>query len=306
MPTAVLLNTGQPNTDYWLGLDLGGTSVKGIAVTPAGGTLAKFHESFALAEPMAFAGCVAKVAALAETQLGRPARIGLSAPGIAAKDGRSIAFMPGRFEGLEGLVWADYLNRPEGVPVLNDANSALLGEVWLGAARGATNAILLTLGTGVGGAALVDGRLLRGHTGKAGHLGHVSLGPDLAPDICNCPGSLEAAIGNYNITERTAGRFATTHELIRAHEAGDAFATEVWLKSVKALAAALASFSNVLDPEVAIIGGGIARGGETLFRPLREYLATMEWRTGGGMKLVPAALGELAGAYGAARNASLQ
>ena len=86
---AVLLST-----DYLLGLDLGGTSVKGVAVTPGGETLAKFHESFALAEPMAFARCVAKVAALAEVQLGRPARIGLSAPGIAAKDGRSIAFMP--------------------------------------------------------------------------------------------------------------------------------------------------------------------------------------------------------------------
>lgn len=289
---------------YVLGLDLGGTSVKGVAVTPDGETLAKFHESFVLAEPMAFARCVAKVAALAEAQLGRPGRIGLSAPGIAAKDGRYIAFMPGRFEGLEGLVWADYLNRPDGVPVLNDANSALLGEVWLGAARGATNAILLTLGTGVGGAALVDGRLLRGHTGKAGHLGHVSLDPDAAPDICHCPGSLETLMGNYNIAERTNGCFATTHDLIRAHEAGDALATEVWLKSVKALAAALASFGNVLDPEVAIIGGGIARCGETLFRPLREQLGAMEWRAGGaGMRLVPAELGELAGAYGAARAA---
>ncbi len=286
---------------YLLGLDLGGTSVKGVAVTPDGETLAKFHESFALAEPMAFAYCVAKVAALAEAQLGRPGRIGLSAPGIAAKDGRSIAFMPGRFEGLEGLVWANYLNRPEGVPVLNDANSALLGEVWLGAARGATDAILLTLGTGVGGAALVDGRLLRGHTGKAGHLGHISLGPDLAPDICNCPGSLEAAMGNYNIAERTGGRFATTHDLIRAHEAGDTFATGIWLKSVKALAAALASFGNVLDPEVVIIGGGIARCGESLFGPLREHLASMEWRPGGAaMAVVSAQLGELAGAYGAA------
>lgn len=286
---------------YRLGLDLGGTSVKGVAVTPDGETLAKFHESFVLAEPMAFARCVAKVATLAEAQLGRPGRIGLSAPGIAAKDGRSIAFMPGRFEGLEGLVWADYLNRPEGVPVLNDANAALLGEVWLGSARGATNAILLTLGTGVGGAALVDGRLLRGHTGKAGHLGHVSLGPDLAPDICNCPGSLETALGNYNIAERTGGRFATTHDLIRAHEAGDAFATEVWLKSVKALAAALASFGNVLDPEVVIIGGGIARCGDSLFGPLREHLDTMEWRPGGAaMAVVSARLGELAGAYGAA------
>jgi len=295
------------SSSYLLGLDLGGTSVKGVAVTPDGQTLAKFHESFVLAEPMAFARCVASVAANATEQLGRPDRIGLSAPGIAAKDGRSIAFMPGRFPGLEGLIWADYLKRADGVPVLNDANSALLGEVWLGAARGARDAILLTLGTGVGGAALVDGRLLRGHTGKAGHLGHVSLDPDGAPDICHCPGSLETAMGNYNIAERTQGRFATTHDLIRAHEQGDAFATEVWLKSVRALAAAIASFGNVLDPGVVILGGGIARAGETLFQPLRACLGDMEWRPGGqGVRLVPAQLGELAGAYGAAWNAGQQ
>ena len=290
-------------SDYLLGLDLGGTSVKGVAVTRGGETLAKFHETFDLARPMAFAEAVATVAALAEKQLGHSERIGLSAPGIAAKDGRSIAFMPGRFEGLEGLVWGDYLKRADGVPVVNDANSALLGEVWLGAARGAKDVILLTLGTGVGGAAMVDGHLLRGHTGKAGHLGHISLNPDAAPDICRTPGSLENAIGNINICERSNGRFATTHDLIDAHERGDPFATEVWLRSVKALAAAIASFGNVLDPEVVIIGGGIAQSGESLFGPLRKFLGEMEWRPGGAaMRLVPARLGDLAGAYGAAFN----
>jgi glucokinase len=286
---------------YLLGLDLGGTSVKGVAVTPSGETLASFHETFDLAEPRAFAWAVRTAAEKSGAQLGPAARIGLSAPGIAARDNRSIAFMPGRFEGLEGLIWADELGRNDGLPVLNDANAALLGEVWLGAARGARDVILLTLGTGVGGAAFVDGRLVRGHTGKAGHLGHLSLNPDGEPDICRTPGSLESAIGNLNIRERSGGRFATTHDLIRAYEAGDVAASEVWLKSVKALAASLASLGNVLDPEVAIIGGGIARAGDSLFRPLREYVSQMEWQPGGtGMRIVPAELGELAGAYGAA------
>jgi glucokinase len=104
-----------------------------------------------------------------------------------------------------------------------------------------------------------------------------------------------------NIRERSGGRFTTTHDLIRAHEAGDSDATRVWLKSIKSLAAALASLGNVLDPEVAIIGGGIARAGDSLFRPLREFVSRMEWQPGGaGMRIVPAELGELAGAYGAA------
>ncbi|MFN0069574.1 MAG: ROK family protein [Limisphaerales bacterium] len=299
-------NPEDASRGYLLGLDLGGTSVKGVAVTPAGEALACFHEPFDIAEPMAFARAVRAVAAQAEKGLGRPARLGLSAPGIAAADARSIAFMPGRFAGLEGLVWADELGRSEGVPVLNDAQAALLGEVWLGAAKGLTNVILITLGTGVGGAALVDGRIMRGHTGKAGHLGHVSLDPFGLPDICQCPGSLEDAIGNHNIRARTGGRFATTHDLVRAHEAGDANATDVWLKAVRGLAAAIASFTNVLDPEVVVIGGGIARCGETLFGPLRRLVGRFEWKVcGHEMRLIPAQLGDLAGAYGAARKAAI-
>ena len=289
---------------YTLGLDLGGTSVKSVAVTAVGETLGRFHEPFDLGRPMAFAGCVASVVAKATDALGTPARIGLSAPGIAAKDGRSIAVMPGRFEGLEGLVWGDFLSRPDGVPVLNDAHAALLGEVWLGAASGCRDVLLLTLGTGVGGAAMSDGHLLRGHTGKAGHLGHLSLDPEGAPDICGTPGSLEDAIGNHNIAARSGGRFATTHDLIRACADGDEAAREVWQRSLRALAAALVSFGNVLDPEVVILGGGIARAEEALFTPLRDLLATREWRPGGqGMRLVAALLGEHAGAYGAAWNA---
>lgn len=287
--------------DYLLGLDLGGTSVKSVAISPSGETLAQYHEPFELSKPMGFAEAIRRSHGRATAQFGPARHIGVSAPGIAAMDARSIAFMPGRFEGLEGLIWADYLGHPAGIPVLNDAHAALLGEVWLGAAKSAKDAILLTLGTGVGGAILAEGRLLRGHGGKGGHLGHVSLDPDGPPDICNTPGSLEAAMGNLNINERSSGRFVTTHALIAAHEAGDPEATAVWLKSVKALAAAIASFGNILDPEVVIIGGGIARSGRALFEPLERYLDSMEWRPGGRRtRLAPARLGDFAGAVGAA------
>ena len=289
--------------EHLLGLDLGGTSVKGVAITREGEVLERFQEGFDDRQPGAFSAAVRSVARLAEAELGRPARIGLSAPGLAARDGRSIAYMPGRFEGLVGLDWAGNLGRDDGVPVLNDAHAALAGEVWLGAARGLTNVILLTLGTGVGGAAMVDGRLLRGHSGKAGHLGHVSLDPAGAPDITNVPGSLEDVIGNHNIGERTGGRFATTHELIRAVEAGDAAAVAIWQRSLQALAAAIASFTNILDPEAVIVGGGIARAGETLFGPLREWVSRFEWKVcGHEVRLLPAQLGEMAGAIGAAWN----
>jgi glucokinase len=286
---------------YVLGLDLGGSSVKAVAVTPAGRTCDRFLVAFDPTVPGAFAATVRGLAERATRDLGRPLRIGVSAPGLADREGRSIAFMPGRLDGLVGLDWGRHLGREDPVPVLNDAHAALAGEAWLGAARGLSNVLLLTLGTGVGGAAMVDGRLLRGHSGKAGHLGHLSLNPEGAPGITGIPGSLEDAIGNHNIAARSGGRFATTHDLIRAHEAGDAEATAVWDRSVRALAAAIASFTNILDPEAVILGGGIARSGETLLAPLRRWVDRFEWKVcGRQVRLLPAELGDLAGAYGAA------
>lgn len=287
---------------YVVGIDLGGSSVKAIAATPDGEPLGKYNEPFDPERSGHFAETIRRLfQRIQADQSGPPIHAGLSAPGLAAKDARSIAFMPGRLDGLEGLVWGDYLQSSGPVPVLNDAHAALLGEVWLGAAKGSRNVILLTLGTGVGGAALVDGRLLKGAIGRAGHFGHLCLEPQGPRDICNMPGSLEYQIGNYSIRERSQGRFATTHDLIRAATAGDAFAAEVWRRSVRALACAVASFINVLDPETVIIGGGIARAGDALFRPLAELIEPIEWRPGGHRaRIVPAQMGEFAGAFGAA------
>jgi glucokinase len=237
-------------------------------------------------------------------QNGAPVGIGLSAPGLAAKDGRSIAFMPGRLSGLENLVWQDFLGTAFPIPVLNDAHSALLGEAWIGAAAGCANVVMLTLGTGVGGAAMVDGRLLLGHIGRAGHLGHATLDPSGPIDVTNMPGSVEMAIGNCTIEQRTHGRFKSTHDLIAAQHNGDAGATAIWLKSVRDLACAIASFINILDPEVVIIGGGISLAGPALFEPLEGYLRPVEWQPGGHqVRVVPAELGEFAGAIGAAKRA---
>ena len=286
-----------------IGIDLGGSSIKVVVARADGEVLTKKAVAF---EDDARMDWAAKISALVE-ELRRPSEtavVGLSAPGLAARDGRSIAVMPGRLQGLAGLDWTKHLKSPTPVPVLNDAQAALLGEVWIGAGQSFSDVILLTLGTGVGGAAMVDGRLLRGHIGRAGHLGHMSLDPDGAPDVTGTPGSLEAAVGNYTIQERSGGKFPTTHDLVAAHVKGDAAATAVWLKSVKALAAAIASFINILDPEAVIVGGGIARSGEALFRPLQEYLDVMEWRPGGHVvRIIPAQLGEFAGAIGAARSA---
>lgn len=119
--------------------------------------------------------------------------------------------MPGRLHGLEGFDFTNHLQQSRPVPVCNDAHAALLGEAWVGAAKGYDSVIMLTLGTGVGGAAIVNGRMLCGRIGRAGHFGHTSLDPWGKPDICNAPGSLERAIGNCTIQERGQGRYENTH-----------------------------------------------------------------------------------------------
>ncbi len=283
-----------------IGIDLGGTQIKGVVVTEAGAVLQRALRKTEAVDGKGFASVVRELA----DSLGTEARLGISAPGLAARDGRSIASMPGRLEGLEGLDWTQFLGRAGVVPVANDGQSALAGEAWIGAARGLQDAVLLTLGTGVGGAILSDGRILRGHLGRAGHFAHTCLDPEGPPSIAGMPGALECAIGNYNIRERSAGRFESTHALIAASAGGDEFARAVWLRSIRTLACAVASFVNILDPEAVILGGGIAQAGDALFTPLREALAKVEWRPGGqAVKIVPAELGEWAGAIGAARTA---
>lgn len=291
--------------NYSLGLDLGGSSIKAVAVTTDGQTLARHNVPFTADVPMEWAKTILSLAQRMQVEAGRPASfIGLSAPGLAAANGRAIACMPGRLHGLEGLDWTQFLGASQTVPVLNDAHAALLGEAWLGAARGFRHVILLTLGTGVGGAAMVDGKLLRGQHGRAGHLGHACVDVNGPPDITGMPGSLEVAIGNCTIAERSRGRFQTTHALVAAHLAGDADATHVWLKSLRDLACAIGSFINILDCEAVIIGGGIARCGPALFEPLRCFVSEVEWLpTGQAAKILPAELGEFAGAYGAAHGA---
>ena len=287
---------------YTIGLDLGGTNIKGLAVTESGRVLSEEMSPTGSTGGRGWIKNVEQVLATLQQRLRTPAAcVGLAAPGLAAKDGRSIAYMPERLPGLENLDWQKRFRSRTMVPVLNDAQAALLGEVWRGAARHCRNVVLLTLGTGVGGAAIVDGHLLRGNIGRAGHFGHLSLNPEGKLDITGTPGSLEDAIGDSTVHARTGGRFSSTRDLVISVGRRNAGAREVWLASVRALAAGITSLINALDPEVVILGGGITQAGGTLFKPLSRFLDQFEWRPGGvRARIVRAKLGDRAGAFGAA------
>lgn len=298
----------KPMMNLAIGIDLGGTNVKAALVDCATGRMVETRTAptrdgeFDSGIPR-FALTIRAIIEELETigGLGKLA-VGLSAPGLANPNGRCIDWMPGRMHGLEKFDWPTFLDRE--VRVLNDAHAALLGEAWVGAARGCRDAFMITLGTGVGGAVLSGGRLLKGAIGRAGHLGHVTVDAMGPPDACGTPGSLEDAIGNQTIHQRGEGRYADTHALVAAVRSGDGHAKEVWSASLQKLAAAITSLINILDPEVIIIGGGIASGaGDTLFVPLQTLLDPIEWQPGGyRVKILPAQLGDNAGAYGTVRN----
>ena len=286
---------------YGIGVDLGGTNIKIAAVSKAGEMLERSTRETPTESPDSWVETIKqKINEIEETRAEPAQWVGLAAPGLTSSDSLSIASMPGKLRGLEGLNWTDALKASHAVPVLNDAHAALLGEFWVGAAVGYRDVVLLTLGTGVGGAILTDGRLYKGHFGRAGHLGHISLNPDGPPDIVGTPGSLEQAIGNGTLPERSDGRFTSTRELVAAHLRGDEKASDVWLRSVNKLAAGITSIINALDPETVIIGGGIAQAGAALFEPLAGFLTRIEWRPQGHrVQILPAALGDIAGTLGA-------
>lgn len=292
-----------------IGIDLGGTTIKAAAFNlDDGNTIAQKTTptrdgEFVSDGIPAFALGISLLLDEFRAQFFTPfTAVGISAPGIASRDHSCIDFMPNRIHGIEGFDWRAYLGLSPDLPftVLNDAHAALVGELWLGAAKGVDDVAMLTLGTGVGGAIISGGRLITGHGGRAGHIGHLSLDPDGAPDICNSPGSLEAAVGNYSITERSAGRFRSTYELVTALDTGDTQAEHIWENSINALGAGIVGIINSLDPELILLGGGVSKAGQHITRLLGPYLDKYEWRPGGRQTHIRfATLGEYAGAAGA-------
>lgn len=295
---------------YAIGIDLGGTNIKLLAVDTDGKELQKTRSPSYDSEASGGKQWIDKIPELIgefELTVGKKAKwIGISAPGLADRHHRCIISLPGRLQGLEYLDWTDLLKRKSKVTVLNDAHAALYGELWQGSASNYKNVIFLTLGTGVGGAILINGELYHGTLGRAGHFGHTCLNPDMPLDIKNTPGSIEDMIGECTISERTGGRFHASKALVQAYLDGDTEAEKVWLRSVYMLACSLVSFINIIDPEVILLGGGISKSGNALMKPLNQYLDKVEWRPEGHrVDIQFATLGNRAGALGAARYAML-
>lgn len=287
-------------SDIVIGIDLGGTRIKAVAIDRQGNILHQHYLPTNDGDPLFWKNGVANtVQELGEKTGISGTVVGISAPGLPNAANSAIAYMPGRLEGLENFVWTDFLQTE--TYILNDAIAAMMAEARFGAAKNRKNVVMLTLGTGVGGAILIEGKPYQGSFSKAGHIGHMVIDSEGDQDVTGMPGSLEEAIGNCTISKRTNGRFDSTKELLAAYRKGNSFAGEVWLTSVKKLAMGLASITNILSPELIILGGGITEAGDDLFGPLEKYMNLYEWRTGENRtEIVKAQYGDLAGAVGAA------
>ncbi|HET6551536.1 MAG TPA: ROK family protein [Solirubrobacter sp.] len=197
----------------------------------------------------------------------------------------------------------------------NDATAAAAGEHRHGAGRGVRNMLYLTISTGVGGGIVVDDRLYRGSTGNGGELGHVTIDVD-GRDCRGCGrrGCLEAYVSGTSIAERAREALAasdgssslaavvepTSRDVAAAAAAGDALAASVWGETVEALSCGLCSLVNVFEPELVVIGGGVARTGEQLLAPVRERVPRDAMGPAASARIVASSLGERVGVIGAA------
>jgi glucokinase len=223
---------------------------------------------------------------------------------------------------LADLPFRDLMAERLGLPVYldNDANLAALAEQRVGAARGASNVVMLTLGTGIGSGIVLDGRVYRGSTGAGGEIGHMTIDEHGPPCQGTCPGRgcLEVmasgtAIGREGTDagrrepESALGRAVAQRGLVTGEEvaalavAGDQAACSVMAAIGRSLGAGLASVVNIFEPEVIVIGGGASMAGDLLLDPAREVVAQRALRPSRDrVRIVPAALGEEAGMVGAA------
>jgi glucokinase len=305
------------------GVDIGGTAVKIALVAREGALIAECEIPTPVElEPAAAVEAIA--AAVASLAGGRAlAAVGIGCAGLVSADEGVVHLSPNLPRWREvalGPLARARLDVP--VAVLNDANAFALAEARTGAGRGYSPVIALTIGTGIGGAIVIDGRLMGGRHGFGGEAGHMSIDVAGPPCPCGNRGCLELFVGrrpivaNYlararwepgtPVFESTGGdRSAVTPRHVHAAAAqGDALAREVFARAGEMLGAALANLSNFIDPAAFVIGGGVAQAGELLLDPAREVLAARAMIGRARVApILPAALGTRAGVMGAVLHA---
>ncbi len=307
---------------YVIGVDLGGTTRIGALADQAGNIVCRSQAQTEAGYEAGIEGIARQASELIE-KAGVPkpevTALGVGVPGrVDSRAGTS--FVVPNIEGWSHKPVAPDIQAAVGLKVVigNDVNCAALGELRFGAGRNAQNLLMITLGTGIGGGIAIDNRIYTGPREIAGEIGHMTLDPNGPRCGCGNHGCFEALAGRDAIVNRAIiglqhGRKSVIAEKVgwnlheitprviaEAAKAGDALALEVLAETGHWIGIALSNAVLLLDPDIIIVGGGIAEAGEPLFGPIRR---TLRWRCQLGAfdvrKVVKAELGNDAGVYGA-------
>lgn len=295
-----------------VGIDFGGTSVKlgvcrggELLTTDAPIPTANFAGPAALIGEMA-----ARVAKLRETYPDIAA-IGVGVPGLVDFD-RGFVHILTNVPGWKHVPLKTILGESTGLPVVveNDANAMAYAEFRYGAARGLSNVVALTMGTGIGGGLILNGQLYRGSGCAAGEIGQMSIHFDGKAGHYGNLGALEKYTGNKEIAEHAMQRYSeanvqksadecTPKHIAEAAQAGDEIARQIWDEIADWLGTSLSSIAWLLNPDAFVIGGGVAQAGDLIFDPLKRkvqsMLSTVVWER---LQILPAKYSNEAGIIG--------
>lgn len=305
---------------YCFGIDVGGTSVK-CGLFQTDGTLVDKWEIPTRTENKG-ENILPDVAETIRNKMQEKgidkadvAGVGIGIPGPINTKGEAACAV--------NLYWgfkpvAKELSELTGLPAKagNDANVAALGEAWKGAAAGAQNIIMATLGTGVGGGIIVGGRIVAGHHGAGGEIGHANIDHN-ETEKCNCgnSGCLEqytSATGIVRVARKVLESCSqesalrsvenlTAKDVLDAFKAGDELAGKIMAQVGEKLGGALAFIAAVVDPEAIVIGGGVSKAGQPLIDCIQKYYREYAFSLCKDTPMVIASLGNDAGIYGAAK-----
>ncbi len=309
--------------EYAFGIDLGGTTAKIGLFTTSGALLEKWE----VATDTSHAGehilenLAAAILGKMKEQSIQPEQVegvGIGVPGPVL-DSSIVPIVCANLGGWgERNVSAQLSGLLDGLKVLagNDANVAALGEIWMGAAKGAKNAVMVTLGTGVGGGVVVNGKVIDGVHGAGGEIGHITVNRHETA-VCGCGkrGCLEqysSATGVVRCMKKLLDENPDTPCVLRGTEFaakdvfdaarnGDALAAREVDEMSDTLGMALANIASTVDPEAFLVGGGVARAGDVLFAPLNKHFKEYAFKSCREIPIKQASLGNDAGIYGAVR-----
>jgi glucokinase len=307
--------------EHYLGVDLGGTKILTALVDGRGQVRRRVRVATPGGGPEPVIDVIVETVHAVARDAGVEIRalrgLGVGAPG--PMDPRTgIVFEPPNLPGWRDVPLGAALTTRLGIPafVENDANAAALGERWAGAGVGIDDLIYMTVSTGIGGGLIFGGRLYHGVSGTAGEIGHMVVDPRGPQCPCGRVGCLEAMASGPSIARdaraavragrRTALALIAQDELDAAAVAaaaldGDAVALEIYARAAAALGAGIANLVNLLNPAMVIIGGGVSHAGDLIFPVVRRIVRQEAFeRPASAVQIVPALLGDDAGAVGAA------